>query len=116
MTKGSRAFGSCPWATESPLTVMNHESKDCSEFPDFFFGSLVVGIFQTGLPPHRDGRYPYEPYRGGGHYLLQESLKRSPGQRCYFRKGKLRHCFTVVGCPEYGILELAEFDTPIADE
>lgn len=95
---------------------MSHESKDCSEFPDFFFGSLAVGIFQTDLPPHHDGRYRYEPYRGSGHYHLQESLKRSPAQRCYYRKGELRHYFTVIDCPEYGSLDLAEFDTPTADE
>lgn len=34
---------------------MNQESKDCGEFPDFFFGSLVVGFFQTGSPPHMQG-------------------------------------------------------------
>lgn len=84
-----------------------------SDASDFFFERLAVGSFVGGLP-RQDGRHRYEPYRGEGHYRLATLLRRGSAQRCYYDVGEQRFFFTVIGLPEYGVLELSEFDTPVA--
>lgn len=78
---------------------------------DFFFEGLEVGIF-TAPFPQQDGLHCYEPYRGEGHYRLSTLLRGGSAQRCYYDVESQRFFFTVVACPEYGVLELSEFDTP----
>jgi hypothetical protein len=81
---------------------------------DFYFEGSQVGIFEEEFPDH-DGTYSYMPYRSSGHYNLQQALKKSPGQRCHYLKDGFIYNFTVLTCPEYGRLELIDFDTPVKD-
>ena len=41
---------------------------------DFMFGGCAVGTFEDSALPSGPGRYKYEPYRGAGHYEMQEQL------------------------------------------
>jgi hypothetical protein len=76
---------------------------------EFMFDGMPVGCFEQ--MPRSPGRYRYEPYRGPGHYEVQ-TLRRSGGNpRCYYESGAERVSFTVRDCPEYGVLELYEFET-----
>lgn len=77
---------------------------------DFSFEELVVGRFMENGHPRRDGRFSYMPYRSVGHYAMQVELKRSGSARCSYAVGDEWVGFTVRGCPEYGVLELAEFE------
>ena len=38
------------------------------------FGGCAVGTFEDSALPSGPGRYKYEPYRGAGHYEMQEQL------------------------------------------
>lgn len=79
--------------------------------PEFVFGNQPVGLFRHGISPAADGVYEYEPYRGPGHYSLQQELKSSHIPRCYYDSRQRRVSFSVVKCPSYGLLELAGFET-----
>jgi hypothetical protein len=77
---------------------------------DFYIGHDVVGFFKDDLTPIAEGTYPYEPYRGAGHYRLQTELKRSKSPRCFYLTKEQRVSFCVVACPSYGMLSLAGFE------
>jgi hypothetical protein len=79
---------------------------------EFFFEGKPVGCFEEEAFPSLAGRYRYEPYRGNGHYTLMTSIRTCGSQRCYYVRDRKDYYFTVLSCPEYGILELTEFDTP----
>lgn len=77
---------------------------------EFLFEGMPAGIFQCSQYPTDNGRYPYMPYRGPGHLLMGEALKKHGRARCYYEAGNgERVYFNVVSCPEYGVLELAGF-------
>jgi hypothetical protein len=68
-----------------------------------------VGRFEEDPLPSAAGCYRYVPYRSLGHFQFQESLRTSGPQRCHYVIGRKKHHFTVMSCPSYGLLELAEF-------
>jgi hypothetical protein len=74
------------------------------------FNGRAVGLF--GQFPSAPGRYRYEPYRGLGHYEMQKLLHAGGAARCHYDVGERRVAFTVKQCPEYGVLELDEFQMP----
>ena len=78
----------------------------------FYFEDLPVGYFEEEAYPSSHGRYKYMPFRDPGHYNLQVALKSSSGQLCYYRHDGNIHYFKVVGCPQYGYLDLIEFSMP----
>jgi hypothetical protein len=78
---------------------------------EFMFDGVAVGFFEEVKPPSSPGLYRYMPYRGPGHYEMQ-TLRRAGGSpRCYYELDGVRVSFTVRDCPEYGVLELCDFDT-----
>ena len=77
---------------------------------EFSYDGMPVGYFEEEHYPVAPGRYRYEPYRGSGHYEVQTALDAGTQPRCIFQVGGRTTSFAVVGCPEYGVLELAEFD------
>jgi hypothetical protein len=81
-----------------------------SKLPDFFFDGTEVGYFRGGAFPQSAGRYQYEPYRGPGHYEMQTRLEAGGSPRCYYDIDGFRTKFTVRACPEYGVLELCDFE------
>jgi hypothetical protein len=82
-----------------------------SKLPDFYFDGTAVGYFRGGAFPQSAGRYHYEPYRGPGHYEMQESLGAGGSPRCYYETGGVRTTFVVRACPEYGVIELCNFES-----
>jgi hypothetical protein len=76
---------------------------------DFMFEGMGVGVFQE--LPASPGLFRYEPYRGPGHYEMQERLKAGENPRCYYDSKGMRISFTVTRCPEYGVLELLDFES-----
>lgn len=75
----------------------------------FSFNGMRVGLFNAADPPTGPGRYRYIPYRSGGHYLMHEALARGMRPRCTIIANGRLVSLAVVGFPEYGVLELAEF-------
>jgi hypothetical protein len=74
----------------------------------FRFGGNPVGLLARdffGKP----GRCGYRPYRGPGHLAMQTALNSEGYARCSVKDGKNELFFTVGGCPEYGVLELRDF-------
>ncbi|MEK0451599.1 MAG: hypothetical protein RL088_3867 [Verrucomicrobiota bacterium] len=82
-----------------------------TKLPEFFFDGTEVGYFRGGAFPKSAGHYQYEPYRGPGHYEMQERLNDGGNPRCYYETGGTRTTFVVRACPEYGVLELSEFES-----
>jgi hypothetical protein len=78
---------------------------------EFTFGNNVVGTFEETSYPRTPGRYHYMPYRGPGHFDMQESLKLNGKAKCHFGTEQERISFSVVSCPEYGILQLENFES-----
>jgi hypothetical protein len=76
---------------------------------EFQFNGMPVGYFETDLP-RASGRYRYVPYRGPGHYEMQIQLRARGAARCCYDAEDLPVWFTVSACPEYGVLELADFE------
>jgi hypothetical protein len=76
---------------------------------EFDFTGEPVGLFEGSTLPTSDGLYRYEPYRGIGHLHMQEQLKRGASAVCSYIANDSRVSFAVVGCPEYGVLNLAHF-------
>jgi len=76
---------------------------------DFMFEGMEVGIFQE--LPRSPGRFPYEPYRGPGHYEMLRRLSAGEKPRCYFDSDGVRVSFTVQSCPAYGVLDLYDFES-----
>jgi hypothetical protein len=78
---------------------------------DFMFEGGPVGYFEESEYPRCDGRYRYMPYRSLSHYAMHE-LRRAGGvPRCHFDVGGVRVTFAVRDCPEYGVLELYDFQS-----
>jgi hypothetical protein len=75
----------------------------------FYFRQQEVGRFR-GSPPHEPGRHPYEPFRGTGHLALQQLLQAGRPASCHYELGSERVHFRVTACPEYGVLELCDFE------
>lgn len=81
--------------------------------PEFEFAGEPVGLFKDGIVPTSDGLYRYEPYRGPGHLHLHEQLKRVGCAQCNFlHKGSIVS-FIVLGCPEYGVLDLSSISAAL---
>ena len=80
----------------------------------FFFEDSPVGYFAGDQLPNSPGSYRYVPYRGTGHLRLQQALVSQGPQRCHYIVENAKRHFTVVACPAYGLLELANFDVPSA--
>jgi len=75
------------------------------------FDGMAVGRFEEPDFPRSPGRYRYEPYRGPGHYEMQTQRRAGGSPRCYYDAQDVRVTFTVRDCPEYGVLELCDFET-----
>lgn len=71
---------------------------------------MPIGYFAGIDGPRSPGCYRYEPYRGSGHYELQTILRAGGSPRCAYQAEDGCIAFTVVGCPKYGVLELAGFE------
>lgn len=76
---------------------------------DFFYERNEVGSFQGPSFPRSDGPVRYEPYRGPGHYDMQQALRSQGVARCYFIDGAERISFTARSTGAYGQLDLSEF-------
>ncbi len=83
---------------------------------EFTFKEMAVGYFIESEYPRQSGRYHYMPYRGPGHYQMQLERREKGSVRCYYNVGSKRVSFVVVDCPEYGLLELADFETGAKDD
>ncbi len=75
---------------------------------EFLLNGMPVGYFEESEYPRQDGRYRYVPYRSLGHYQMHTALEHGH-VRCYYTLGSEKISFAVLDCPEYGILELADF-------
>ena len=83
---------------------------------EFMFENMPVGYFEEPEFPVRDGSYRYMPYRGPGHYRMGISLRETGRAQCSYDFGGERVLFIVRSCPEYGVLDLVEFERrPHAD-
>jgi hypothetical protein len=76
---------------------------------EFSYRGMPVGYFEETQYPAAPGRYRYTPYRGWGHYEMHTALSAGERPRCSFQAGGREFAFTVVNCPKYGVLELADF-------
>jgi len=76
---------------------------------EFSYEGMPVGYFEEQRYPTVAGRYRYMPYRGPGHYKMQTARRAGARPRCTFHTDNRAVSFVVVDCPEYGVLELAEF-------
>jgi hypothetical protein len=77
---------------------------------EFMFENMPVGYFQESEFPASDGSYHYMPFRGPGHYRMGISLRETGRAQCCYDSGSERVLFTVRSCPEYGVLELVDFE------
>jgi hypothetical protein len=77
---------------------------------DFHFKGVPIGRFETATYPTKPGSYPYLPYHEGGHDLMQVRLQLYGRARCYYDTETARVFFSVVANPEYGRVELTEFE------
>ena len=75
---------------------------------EFTYDGLPVGYFEESECPQIPGCFRYEPYRGPGHYELATALRDGKRPRCLVPSHP-GVSFAVVACPEYGVLELADF-------
>jgi hypothetical protein len=76
---------------------------------EFMFDDMPVGTFKEPDDPRLPGRYKYEPYRGPGHYDMCRRLRAGEKARCYYDCDEARVSFFVNDIPEYGVLELSDF-------
>ena len=77
----------------------------------FMFSGMPVGYFEEHDFPRAVGRYRYMPFRGPGHYEMQTQRRSGASPRCYYDTDDIRVSFTVRDCPEYGVLELCDFES-----
>jgi hypothetical protein len=77
----------------------------------FFFHESPVGYFHDDSLPNSAGCYRYVPYRTVGHHRLHGALRAQGPQRCHYVTANCKRYFTVVACPGYGLLQLADFDS-----
>lgn len=76
---------------------------------EFMFDGDMAGIFEGREYPRLDGRCLYVPYRGVGHYRMQEALRLSGSARCYYDVDDSRVFFDVSPTPGPRILGLSRF-------
>jgi hypothetical protein len=50
------------------------------------------------------------PYRGFGHLEMQTERRSGGTPHCYYDTDKERVSFNIINCPNYGVLELADFE------
>ena len=56
---------------------------------NFFIGEHPVGVFRCRGYPTSPGVYRYEPYRGTGHMMMANLLRKENEVTCWFtRRGK----------------------------
>ena len=84
--------------------------------PDFMINAMAAGRFDLAQCPRQDGRYPYQPYDGPGHRLMQDSVRAEGRAPCYCDGGSEWVFFSVLGSPAPGVLELGEFRTSLKTE
>lgn len=77
---------------------------------EFLLDGMAVGLFKDGAYPRVAGRYPYEPYRGPGHYEMVTRVRAGRVARCYYDQGELRVSFSVRALPGYGMIETDDFE------
>jgi hypothetical protein len=87
----------------------DRRASSASEAANFFYMGGIVGYFKDGVCPQAPGRYRYIPCRSGAHYDMHVALRAGAHPRCTLRTRDRTISFAVIACPEYGILELAEF-------
>ncbi len=75
---------------------------------EFYFDNMGVGYFKE-RSPKEIGDYAYEPFRGPGHYDMQEQLHNGNFPRCYYVEEGFLILFTVRKVLEYGALKLDDF-------
>ena len=78
---------------------------------EFLLNGMPVGLFTDGAYPRVPGRYPYEPYRGPGHYEMVTRLEAGRAVRCYYDEGEQRVSFTVTALVGYGMIETENFES-----
>lgn len=83
---------------------------------EFTFKGLPVGCFEGAEYPQQNGRYRYLPYRGPGHLQMHSERRATGSARCSFTVGSRPVSFVVLDCPEYGLLELADFEFEARDD
>jgi hypothetical protein len=76
---------------------------------EFDLESNPVGLFRDQAFPIEPGVYAYEPYRGHGHYEMQAALRSGAEVICKYMLNDQRVSFRVLGCPDYGVLNLSGF-------
>jgi hypothetical protein len=76
---------------------------------EFYFEGGRVGFFQTTEFPREPGVYPYTPYRSGSHLRMHTKRCESGRAECSYMTDEGIVRFSVIGCPEYGRLELRDF-------
>jgi hypothetical protein len=91
-----------------PATTDRRESSGSDPVKFFYMGG-TVGYFEDAACPQAAGRYRYMADRSGAHYEIQLSLRNRSHPRCALRAQGRSISFAVIACPEYGVLELAEF-------
>lgn len=104
------------WATRSsaalgsPLSFNRQATPSAMSHPrDFLFEGMEVGCFEDEMP-RAAGRFRYMPYRGSGHHEMQMQRRAGNSPRCYYDVDDVRVSFNVCDCPEYGVLELCDFE------
>jgi hypothetical protein len=90
------------------LQILNSElERPKDRRNEFHFNGHAVGVFATDIPPLCDGEYSYEPYRGPGHFDMQQTISTNSVAACQCFDGRAKIRFDVLGCPRYGVVELA---------
>ena len=77
---------------------------------EFYHEGMPVGFFEEIEMPRAAGRFRYMPYRGPGHYEMQMDRLAGNSPRCHYDTEDARVTFSVRDCPEYGVLELCDFE------
>ena len=77
---------------------------------EFHFLGYAVGLLLADDPPRLTGQYRYMPYRSGGHFFMHVRLRSRGKAKCSYETNDEIVKFTVSSCPEYGILELCDFE------
>jgi hypothetical protein len=76
---------------------------------EFFFRDGVVGYWLSSEYPRVPGLYRYMPCRSGAHFFMHEQRRSTGAADCTFVSDEVIVRFRVIGCPEHGVLELADF-------
>src|SRR5689334_18285903 len=92
--------------------MLDQQGPAMSEGTKFFFRGIEVGELAAGTPMVSGGRRPYMPYRGPGHYAMQMALQTQVPACCETFGPTGRVEFEVLGCPEYGVLEIGAVNAP----